>query len=184
MDGFGQGSNNEEKISDITEAVRGALEEMNAPEEEIGDIEEESEFIAKDEGFYSNLAKNLDNEVLNKLSGSLLEDVKCDEESRKEWLAALEEGYKLLGFKKEDRTNIFIGATGEYDTKLLESVLRFQAIFTNYFLPASGPVKIHVAEEAVDALRDKAKKLELFGNLYLTKLYPQYSTIQKKMAFQ
>ena len=93
----------EETQVEIVEEDDGGVIVDFAPQEEI--------FI--DEGdFYRNLAEDMDDVVLGTMSSDLQGQYEGNKETRKEWMDTYSEGLKLLGFKYEERTEPFRGATG------------------------------------------------------------------------
>ena len=65
--------------------------------------------------------------------------------SRKEWEQNLyTTGLDLLGFKYENRTEPFQGASGATHPVLAEAVTQFQAQAYKELLPADGPVRTQI----------------------------------------
>ena len=64
--------------------------------------------------------------------------------SRKEWESAYTSGLDLLGFKYENRTEPFQGASGATHPVLAEAVTQFQAQAYKELLPSDGPVRTQV----------------------------------------
>jgi len=86
--------------------------------------------------FDSNLAEYMDEKDLQDMSSDLIGDYKEDSSSREEWYDAYAKGLKLLGFKYEDRSQPFQGASGVTHPLLSETVTQFQLKLTkNYYLP-------------------------------------------------
>ena len=74
----------------------------------VGAMEEEQ--IAVD--FSSNLAEALDENELNSLSSELRQQYEDDKESRWDWIDSYTKGLDLLGFKYNERSQPFQGASG------------------------------------------------------------------------
>lgn len=92
--------------------------------------------IAIDEGdFYRNLAEELDDTALGTLSSDLLSQYENNNETRKDWRDNYEKGLELLGYKYEDRTMPFKGASGVTHPLLAEAATQFQAQAFNELLP-------------------------------------------------
>ena len=69
--------------------------------------------VGLDDGdFYRNLAEELDDRELSRLSSELLSEFDANKASRSEWEDAYSKGLELLGYNYEDRTMPFRGATG------------------------------------------------------------------------
>ena len=64
--------------------------------------------------------------------------------SRKEWERTYTQGLDLLGFKYENRTEPFQGASGATHPVLAEAVTQFQATAYKELMPADGPVRTQV----------------------------------------
>ena len=69
--------------------------------------------------------------------------------SRKEWEQAYIEGISLLGFKYNNRTEPFQGASGATHPVLAEAVTQFQAGAYKELLPAEGPVRTQIVGRPV-----------------------------------
>lgn len=101
------------------------------------------------QGFYDNLAKKIDPGKLAEIAQQLIDGVRRDEESRKEWLEMRSRGVGLLGLKlDEPRGDLgtssapLEGMSSVNHPLLLEATVRFQATARGELLPASGPVKV------------------------------------------
>ncbi len=122
----------------------------------------------------ANLAEYMPESALTDLAESLMQAVDADDESRTEWKSMMQEGIKYLGLTFEDRSYPFQGASGVYDTIMLEAVIRWHATATAELLPASGPVKtqiVGIPNEDTDA---QASRVKEFMNYYLTEGAPEY----------
>ena len=69
----------------------------------------------------------------------------------------------LLGFKYEDRTQPFQGASGATHPVLAEAVTQFQALAYKELLPADGPVRTQImgmvnVEKEEQAKRDEKER--------------------------
>jgi len=97
-----------------------------------------------DNDFYRNLADDIDETELARISSELLDGIQIDLQSRSEWLQTRARGIELLGFKLEIPSG---EATGEGISKvrhplLADATLRFQANARGELLPSGGPVKV------------------------------------------
>ena len=77
--------------------------------------------------FYRNLATELDDSELGRLSSDLVSEYDANKSSRKDWEDAYANGLELLGFNYEERTQPFRGATGVTHPLLAEAATQFQA---------------------------------------------------------
>ena len=64
--------------------------------------------------------------------------------SRKEWEQSYIQGLDLLGFKYENRTEPFQGASGATHPVMAEAVTQFQAQAYKELLPSDGPVRTQI----------------------------------------
>ncbi len=128
------------------------------------------------EGWFSNLADDIDTIELSRISDELIRGIDADKESRRDWLETRAEGIRLLGFKIE-----LPGTQGGSDSApvegmskvrhplLQEAVLRFQANASAEMLPVDGPVKVRIATNRSTTMDDDlADALEADMNKYLT----------------
>ena len=103
------------------------------PEPEMTDVQ-----------FDSNLAEYIEDDELGKISSTLIDDYKNDKTSRDDWYDAYRKGLDLLGFKYQERTQPFQGASGVTHPLLSESVTQFQAQAYKELLPSGGPVRTQI----------------------------------------
>ena len=97
--------------------------------------------------FDANLADQIDEAELNRISSELLEGIRNDDSSRQVWLATHAEGIKLLGLTIEEASSgvdstSFEGISKARHPLLLEACLLLQANARGELLPAAGPVKV------------------------------------------
>lgn len=103
-----------------------------------------------DDKFYANLPAKIDEGELNTIASELLEGIRRDDESRREHLEMLSEGFKLLGLVIETATTTSVSSSAPLEGMstvrhplLLEACsLLFQANAMGEMLPAAGPVKV------------------------------------------
>ena len=77
---------------------------------------------------FANLADLLPDNVLGPLASDLYEKHMDYKMSRKEWESTYTQGLDLLGFKYENRTQPFQGASGATHPVLAEAATQFQAL--------------------------------------------------------
>ena len=77
---------------------------------------------------YDNLAEHLPEDVLGRLGTTLYQNYQDYKNSRKDWEKGYREGLDLLGFKYDNRTEPFQGASGATHPVLAEAVTQFQAL--------------------------------------------------------
>ena len=131
-----------------------AIEEDNATQEdgspELQENEDGSVDInfapgavnpGEDEGHFSNLAELLPDDVLSPIGHELYDNYSDYKSSRKDWEQSYIKGLDLLGFKYEETTEPFKGASGATHPVLAEAITQFQAQAYKELLPADGPVR-------------------------------------------
>ena len=96
------------------------------------------------ESHFDNLADILPEDVLEPLGNELKTNYMDYKISRKEWERSYTEGLDLLGFKYENRTEPFQGASGATHPVLAEAVTQFQATAYKELLPSDGPVRTQI----------------------------------------
>ena len=106
--------------------------------------------------FYDNLAELLDDRVSSSIASELMEQYEANKSGRKEWEDAYRTGLELLGFKYEERTEPFRGATGVTHPLLAEAVTQFQAQAFGELLPAGGPVRTEILGKVTPEVEDQA----------------------------
>ena len=164
---------------DITVSIDGG------PVSSAGDDDDEPE------GWYDNLAKEIEDLELSRISDELLRGIEADISTRSDWIEDRAQGLKLLGLKIElpGVQGSSDGAPVEGMSKvrhplLLEAVLRFQANARSELLPTDGPVKIRDDSNNSGAELDKlASALEKDMNHYLTVTATEYYPDTDRMLF-
>jgi len=163
---------------DIEEPIE--EQEVNIEIEEPG-AEVEEEVVEED--FYANLAKDMDERVLTRISNQLITDYKKDKVSRADWEQTYTQGLDLLGFKYQDQTRPFQGATGVTHPLLAESVTQFQAQAYKELLPPSGPVRAQVVGATNKQIDEQAKRVEDFMNYMIVDEMQEYTPDFDQMLF-
>ena len=136
-----------------------------------------------DGDFYRNLAEELDDRELSRLSSELLGEFDGNKASRSEWEDAYSKGLELLGYNYEDRTMPFRGATGVTHPLLAEAATQFQAQAFNELLPPSGPVRTQVVGEKTKDNEAQAYRVREFMNYYITNVMEEYTPEFDQMLF-
>lgn len=145
----------------------------------------------KQEGWFANLAEEIDDQERGRVTEELLRGIENDLTSREEWIQDRAQGLKLLGLKIElpGLQGTPDGAPVEGMSKvrhplLLEAVLRFQANARSELLPVDGPVKVRDDSTEGSPDRDKlADALETDMNHYLTVTDKAYYPDTDRMLF-
>ena len=132
-------NNIEKALSSLTDALE--IEptgqeiqlEPDVGEKDVEIMEDGSAVIGEEEGTIdtsniphnANLADYIDDTELMRFSGDLINDFEADKFSRRDWEDSYVKGLDMLGFKYENRTQPFEGASGVVHPLLAESVTQF-----------------------------------------------------------
>ena len=131
----------------------------------------------------SNLADFLDERDLGNLSSDLVNLFESDKDSRKDWEDTYVKGLDMLGFKYENRTQPFEGASGVVHPLLAESVTQFQAQAYKELLPASGPVNCQIIGEVTPEIEDQSQRVKEFMNYELMNVMREYDPDMDQLLF-
>jgi hypothetical protein len=143
----------------------------------------EVEIEAKEVTFEENLASEIDQGELLKVSDEVLDLIKVDLDSRKEWEKTYAEGIKLLGLKMEERTEPWDGACGVFHPLLSEAVVRFQSETIISTFPASGPVKTQIIGKVTPDKSQAASRVQEDMNYQLTEKMPEYRSEHERLLW-
>ena len=133
--------------------------------------------------FDSNLAEYMDEKDLQDISSDLIGDYKEDSSSREEWYDAYAKGLKLLGFKYEDRSQPFQGASGVTHPLLSETVTQFQAQAYKELLPANGPVRVQMIGKSDPQKEQQAQRVQEFMNYQVMHVMEDFDPDLDQMLF-
>lgn len=136
---------------------------------EIGEDE------ANDVGFYDNLAAVIEPDVLAKIGLDVSAMFEADKGSRSDWEQMYAKGLDLLGFRMEERTKPFRGASGATHPMLTEAIIQFQAQAFKELMPAGGPVRTQImGKETVEKFQ-QAGRVQDFMNYQITTVMEEYT---------
>ena len=141
----------------------------------------EEEVTAKE--YYSNLAETLDDEILNDIASTVIDNFQADRDSRGEWDSMFERGFDLLGLKLEDTTEPFEGACTAVHPLLIESAVKFQSKASQELFPVGGPVKAQILGTQSLDKQEQANRVQNFMNYQLTEQMPEYFDEFERMLF-
>jgi hypothetical protein len=133
--------------------------------------------------FDSNLAEVIDENDLNLLGTELYQNYEDYKNSRRDWEQAYTQGLDLLGFKYEQRTEPFQGASGATHPVLAEAVTQFQALAYKELLPAEGPVRTQVIGLDTPEIQDQADRVSEFMNYQIMDVMKEYEPEFDQMLF-
>jgi len=132
---------------------------------------------------YSNLAEFLPDDVLGKLASDLSSKYQEYVSSRKDWEKTYTQGLDLLGFKYDNRTEPFSGASGATHPVLAEAVTQFQSLAYKELLPADGPVRTQVMGLSTPEKTQQAARVKDFMNYQIMDQMKEYEPEFDSMLF-
>ena len=132
---------------------------------------------------YANLAEFLPDEVLAELASDLNSKYMDYSSSRKDWEKTYTTGLDLLGFKYDNRTEPFAGASGATHPVLAEAVTQFQALAYKELLPADGPVRTQILGVPTPEKTDQANRVKDFMNYEIMEKMKEYEPEFDQMLF-
>ena len=134
--------------------------------------------------FTSNLAEVLDESYMQALSNELVEKIEADKSSREDWEQSYTKGLDLLGFKYEERTRPFRGASSVNHPMLAQAVTQFQAMAYVELLPSDGPVRTQVVGANNSQLQQAAERVKDYMNYEITHNMEEYNPEMDQLLFQ
>jgi hypothetical protein len=132
---------------------------------------------------YANLADFLPDDVLGRLASDLNSKYMDYSMSRKDWEKTYTTGLDLLGFKYDNRTEPFAGASGATHPVLAEAVTQFQALAYKELLPADGPVRTQILGVPTPEKTDQAQRVKDFMNYEIMEKMKEYEPEFDQMLF-
>jgi len=162
------------------------MEDNSIPEEGLDVVLPEEDEVPEEtveENFYGNLAETMDERALSRLALDLIADYKKDRVSRLDWEQTYVQGLDLLGFKYQDMTRPFQGATGVTHPMLAESVTQFQAQAYKELLPAEGPVRTEVVGLETPDILKQSERVKDFMNYMLMEEMEEYTPDFDQLLF-
>ena len=159
-------------------------ENIDAIEDEEGNLLSGEEApTAPEDNFYANLAEFLDDSELKSLASKLLADFKDDSLARKSYIETYTKGLDLLGFKYQEVTRPFIGASGVTHPLLAEAATQFQAQAFKELLPSDGPVRTQVVGAESKETIQQANRVRDYMNYQITDVMEEYTPEMDQMLF-
>jgi hypothetical protein len=135
------------------------------------------------ESHFDNLADLLPDEVIDPIGSELRFQYQDNKTSRKEWEQTYTQGLDLLGFKYENRTEPFQGASGATHPVLAEAVTQFQATAYKELMPADGPVRTQVMGAPNPGKAQQAERVKNFMNYQIMDQMKEYEPEFDSMLF-
>ena len=171
---------------EVKEEIKEQLPVEVTPEEDGGatiNFEPGSINIPGTESHFDNLADILPDDVLNPLGNEMKTNYMDYKMSRKDWEKSYTDGLDLLGFKYENRTEPFQGASGATHPVLAEAVTQFQATAYKELLPSDGPVRTQILGIKTPAKEQQAKRVKDFMNYQIMDQMKEYEPEFDSMLF-
>ena len=180
----------ENNIDKKLEAVLGDTLETAIENESPIDIEIVSEeTVISDEpldandDFYDNLAEDMEDSDLQYISSQLMEEYENDKTSRDEWSRTYTKGLDLLGFKYDERSQPFQGASGVTHPLLAEAVTQFSSTAFKEMMPSDGPVRTRVMGKETLEVYQQSQRVKEFMNFQITNVMEEYTPELDQMLF-
>ena len=187
--------NNEEKMPKeiLSEEVELQAQDMNPSEDvdiqmlqdggAIVDFDPQAGAMQGAEMHNANLAEFIDEGDLVEIASEVLEAYDECASSRDEWEQTYKKGLDLLGFKYEDRSEPFQGASGATHPVLAEAVTQFQALAYKELLPADGPVRAQIVGPVTPDREQQADRVKDFMNYQIMVEMKEYEPEFDQMLF-
>ena len=134
-------------------------------------------------GFDMNIAEVLDDDTLNEISSDLRQAHEDDKSSRKDWEDSYKKGLDLLGFKYEEQSQPFQGASAVTHPMLAEAITQFQAQAYRELLPANGPVSTQIVGKVNRAKEEQAQRVKEFMNYQIMHVMEEYDPDMDSLLF-
>ena len=134
-------------------------------------------------GHFDNLAELLPDDVLEPIGNELAQNYQDYKSSRRDWEQSYTTGLDLLGFKYENRTEPFQGASGATHPVLAEAVTQFQAGAYKELLPAEGPVRTQIVGKPDQTKESQAQRVKNYMNYELMEKMEEYEPEFDQMLF-
>jgi hypothetical protein len=156
------------------------------PEDDGGvtlDFEPGSINIPGTENHFDNLADILPEDILEPIGGDMVNNYMDYKASRKDWEQSYTQGLDLLGFKYENRTEPFQGASGATHPVLAEAVTQFQAQAYKELLPSDGPVRTQIIGVKNPQTELQAQRVKDYMNYLIMDQMKEYEEEFDSMLF-
>jgi hypothetical protein len=174
----------EVSVQEEEEQQKGPIEVV--PEEDGGatiDFEPGAINIPGTENHFDNLADILPEDVTEPIGNEMVQNYMDYKASRKEWENTYKTGLDLLGFKYENRTEPFQGASGATHPVLAEAVTQFQAQAYKELLPADGPVRTDIIGVKNPQTEQQSSRVKDYMNYLIMDQMKEYESEFDSMLF-
>ena len=174
----------EEEVVEEEVVEQGPVEVI--PEEDGGvtlDFEPGAINVPGTENHFDNLADILPEDILEPIGNEMVDNYMEYKNSRKDWEQSYIQGLDLLGFKYENRTEPFQGASGATHPVLAEAVTQFQAQAYKELLPADGPVRTQVIGVKTPQTEQQSQRVKDYMNYLIMDQMKEYESEFDSMLF-
>src|SRR5210317_1036351 len=174
----------QEEVGVEEEVEKGPVE--ITPEEDGGatiDFDPSAVNTMGSQNHFDNLADILPDEVLEPIGNEMVQNFMDYKNSRKDWEQSYTKGLDLLGFKYDNRTEPFQGASGATHPVLAEAVTQFQAQAYKELLPADGPVRTQVIGIKNPQTEQQAQRVKDYMNYLIMDTMKEYESEFDSMLF-
>lgn len=171
---------------EVKEEIKEQLPVEVTPEDDGGatiNFEPGAVNIPGTESHYDNLADILPDDVTQPLGSEMKQNYMDYKMSRKDWEKSYTDGLDLLGFKYENRTEPFQGASGATHPVLAEAVTQFQATAYKELLPSDGPVRTQILGIRTPQKEQQAQRVKDFMNYQIMDQMREYEPEFDSMLF-
>ena len=173
-----------EQIANSVEELPAGVTEITENEDGSADINfDPSKNLNGQVEFGGNLAEVIDEQELGVLGSELSQNYEDYKNSRSDWEQAYTQGLDLLGFKYEQRTEPFQGASGATHPVLAEAVTQFQALAYKELLPAGGPVRTQIVGLSTPEIEQQSSRVSEFMNYQIMDVMQEYESDFDQMLF-
>jgi hypothetical protein len=183
----------EENTEDLAVEMQDQLEDQATGETQITETEDGGAEINFDplangpgsvaEDFNANLTEFVEDQELSFIGANLFQNYQDYKTSRRDWEKTYTEGLDLLGFKYNNRTEPFQGASGATHPVLAEAATQFQALAYKELLPANGPVRTQVVGIQTPEKTQQANRVKDYMNYQLMDQMIEYEPEFDQMLF-
>ena len=132
---------------------------------------------------FANLAELLPDEVLSPIGNELYNNYVDYKSGRKDWESSYTNGLELLGFKYEEKSEPFKGASGATHPVLAEAVTQFQALAYKELLPSQGPVRTQIIGTPTPDKEQQSLRVKEFMNYQIMSEMKEYESEFDQMLF-
>ena len=135
------------------------------------------------EQHFDNLAELLPDDILEPIGSEMQSNYMDYKQSRKDLEDSYTKGLDLLGFKYDNRSEPFQGASGATHPVLAEAVTQFQAGAYKELLPAEGPVRTQILGVSDQPKEQQSQRVKDFMNYQIMDIMKEYEPEFDQMLF-